>query len=409
MKSPRPSRFLGVWRVFLQDLVQLLEGFTGIVLVFILPPLLLGLVGQLSVVAPPFKVLVAGSPSDDDREVYEELVALLGDISSVEAGTAANEAVDPLADLHTLGLDLIINLEGDAPEEWIMYTAAESRSRLASIRQFAAGLERALHVIEPWATEQARARRAVRQGSAPAGGAPAEPEGLAAETERWATELGALGSFTPRQMMAYYPRALDRTIDLASGTLVLIICFLPFVLAAPSFIREKEAHTLEVMLAAPGIDGRTILAGKCLFVLVVTFVELLLLVVVAESVYSIQVKSGFPAILLLFLPAILATAFLGLTVSALARAQAQIGQASALFFLAITLLTGFFVPLEEASLLIRGLSQLFPLTIVLPVFKAWTVGAQPSGYALALGTAWVQCLVYSVLALAAVRLAIRRV
>ena len=396
MKNSRQSRFLGAWRVFLQDLVQLLEGLPGIVLVFILPPLLLGLVGQISVVAAPFQVLVAGSPGDDDREVYEELVALLGDISSVEASTATNEAVDPLADLHTLGLDLIINLEGDEQEEWIMYTAAESRPRLASIRQFAAGLERALRVIGPWARERARA-------------AQAEPEGLAEETERWATELGALGSFTPRRLMAYYPRALDRTIDLASGTLVLIICFLPFVLAVPSFIREKEAATLGVMLAAPGIDGRTILAGKCLFVLVVTFVELLLLVVVAESVYSIQVKSGFPAMLLLFLPAILATAFLGLTVSALARAQAQIGQASALFFLAITLLTGFFVPLEEASLLIRGLSQLFPLTIVLPVFKAWTVGAQPSGYALALGTAWVQCLVYSVLALAAVRLAIRRV
>ena len=146
-----------------------------------------------------------------------------------------------------------------------------------------------------------------------------------------------------------------------------------------------------------------------LFALVVTLVELLLLLVVAEAVYSIQLKAGFPSMLLLFLPAILATAFLGLTVSALARAQAQVGLASALFFLAIILLTGFFAPLEEASGLVRALSQLFPLTLLLPVFKAWTVGAQPSDYAWAVSGLWVQCVVYGSLSIAAVRLAIRRV
>ena len=191
MKSPGQSRLLGVWRVFVQDLFQLLESFSGIVLVFIVPPLLLGIVGQLSVVAPPFQVLVAGSPTEADREVYDELVALLGDLSTVRVGTSANESVDPLAELDSLRLDLLVNLEGDEPAEWIMYTAASTRSRLASVRQFAAGLERALGVIEDWSAERDAT----------------EPEGIAAETDRWATELGALGSFTPRQMMVYYPRA----------------------------------------------------------------------------------------------------------------------------------------------------------------------------------------------------------
>ena len=277
-----------------------------------------------------------------------------------------------------------------------MYTAEDSRPRLASIRQFVAGLERALRVIEGWARERRRN--------------PDDPELLSEQTARWATELGALGSFTPRQLLAYYPTALDRTTDFAAGTLVLIVCFLPFVLAAPSFVRELESHTLEVLLAAPGIGGRAVLLGKWLFVAVVCMVELLLLMVVIQSVYGIQIKPGFVAMLGLFLPAVLATALMGLSFSILARAQAQVGMASALYFLAITLLTGFLLPLEEASILIRSLSQLFPLTPVLPVFKAWAVGADPGGdYLGALGLLVTQCVGYGALALGALRYSIKRI
>ena len=394
MSGDLSMRLIGAWRVFHQDLVHLLEGFHGIVLVFLLPPLVLGLVGQLGVRAPSLEVLVAGSPRSDDQAVYDEFVALLGDISTVNVHTTDDLAQDPLPELKARGLDLVINLEGDDPGEWVMYTGAESRPRLSSVRRFVAGLERALRVIEEWSGERD----------------PEAAEDLADETERWATELGALGSFTPRQMLAYYPRVLDRTIDLAGGTLVIIICFLPFVLAAPSLIREKEAHTFEVMLSAPGIDGTTVFTGKCLFVLIVTLVELLLLIVVAESVYSIQVKPGFVIMLGLFLPAVLVSAFLGLAVSSLVRAQAQVGMASALYFLAITLFTGFFVPLDESSVVVRALSQLFPSTFVMPVFKAWTVGADPlRAYFPALGGLWLQCGVYGAASIAIFRYAMRRI
>jgi len=384
----------GTWRIFRQDLIQLLDGFHGLVLVFILPTLLLGLVGQLSVQAPPFQIRISGTPAGDEREVYDELIALLGDISTVEFHTREQLALDPLSELKDGGLDLLINLEGDRPREWVLYTAANSRPTLASVRQLASGLERAMRVIEAWADARD----------------PEEVEDLADETLRWGTELGALGSFTPRQLLAYYPAALDRTTDLAAGTLVLIICFLPFVLAAPAFIREREAHTLEVMLAAPGIGGRAVLAGKWLFVVAVTVVELLLLMVVVQSVYGIQIKPGFLGMMGLILPAILATTLLGLAVSMLVRTQAQVGMASALYFLALTLLTGFLLPLDASSVLIRGLSQLFPLTAVMPVFKAWTFGAGPgSAYVSALGLLLAQCLVYGTVAFGALRYAMRRV
>jgi ABC-type multidrug transport system permease subunit len=238
---------------------------------------------------------------------------------------------------------------------------------------------------------------------------PDAQEDLQAEFGRWSTEVGALGAVPPGKLKAYYPRALDRTLDLVASTLVLIICFLPFVLAAPSFIREKEAHTLEILLSAPGIDAPALVTGKSLFVVVVALAELLLLVVLAQSLYGIHVKPGFLTVPLLFLPAILSTALLGLAVSALAVTQAQVGLASALYFLAITLLTGFLVPLDEASGLVRGLSQLFPLTLVRPAFRSWTLGAEPQGLPEALAGLWIQCGVYGAFCLAAVRQALRRI
>ena len=369
----------GALRVFRQDVIQLVVGFNGILLVFVLPTLLLGLVGQLSVQAPPFEVSVLGTPDRAYREVYDEFVALLRDISTVEVDTRPEQTLDPLGELRAGEIDLLINLEAETPREWVMYTAEDSRRNLESVKQLAAGLERALRVIE-------------------------------APDSEWGAEFGALGTFTPRQMFAYYPRALDRTTDIVAGTLVLIICFLPFVLAAPAFIREREAHTLEVLLAAPGIDGRAVLVGKWLFVVVVTMAELLLLMVLIQSLYGIQIKPGFLSMVGMFLPAVLATTLLGLAVSILARTQAQAGMASALYLLAIPLLTGFLLPLDASSVLIRGLSLLFPLTAVVPVFKSWAVGADPGGaYGPALGLLLAQCVVYGVVAFGALRYAIRRI
>ena len=152
------------------------------------------------------------------------------------------------------------------------------------------------------------------------------------------------------------------------------------------------------------------MAGKWLFVVAVTLTELLLLMVVVQSVYGIQIKPGFLGMMGLFLPAVLATTLLGLAVSMLVRTQAQAGMASALYFLAITLLTGFLLPLEASSVLIRGLSQVFPLTAVMPVFKSWTLGADPgSAYGSALWLLLAQCVVYGAAALGALRYAMRRI
>ena len=54
---------LGALRIFRKDLFELLDGARGILLVFVLPSVLLLLVGQIQTQTPPLHMLVAGEPS----------------------------------------------------------------------------------------------------------------------------------------------------------------------------------------------------------------------------------------------------------------------------------------------------------------------------------------------------------
>jgi len=162
-------------------------------------------------------------------------------------------------------------------------------------------------------------------------------------------------------------------------------------------------------LAAPGVGPGTLIAGKTLFALAVTFFNFALMLVLTQSFYSLHLKSGVLRMILFLLPAILSSALLGLTISALSKSQAQTVVSSALYFLGLLLLTGFVYPLERASSVIRALAHLFPLTFVKPTLKGWMQGVQPLELREPSVALWVQCAFFAFLTLLAVRDALRRI
>lgn len=371
---------LGAFRIFRKDLFELLDGARGMLLVFVLPSVLLLLVGQIQTRTPPFRMLVAGEPGDD--RVFDRLVLLLGELSTVEVTTRQQTEIDPLTALRDGGFDLALNVEGESPDDWRIYTAETHRGRLAAVRRLVGGLSRALHL----ATES--------------------DNGL----EDRLREFVAIGTVRPSRLTSYFPLAADPGTDLMAGTMALILCFLPFVLGSPGWIREKQAHTLEVLLAAPTVGPASLVVGKCLYAVLVTLFEFLLMVVLMQSVYGVQVKTGMPWIVLFLLPALLGSALLGLAVSAMVKSHAQSTIAAAVYFFGMSLLSGFFYPVEQASPIVQTLSTAFPLTFVRPLLKAWLVGAVSVGVsARDLGLLWLQCAVIALVAAAAVRGALRRI
>lgn len=371
---------LGALRIFRKDLFELLDGARGILLVFVLPSVLLLLVGQIQTQTPPFRMLVAGEPSDEP--VFDELVGLLQELSTVEVTTRKETTVDPLASLRDEGFDLILNVEGESPDSWRIYTAETHRGRLASVRRLVTGLSRALFVVS-------------------------ESDG---GLEKRLLAFQAIGTVRPGLLASYFPRASDPGTDLMVSTMALILCFLPFVLASPGWIREKQAHTLEILLAAPGVGPGSLVAGKCLYATFVTLFEFLLMIVLMQSVYGLHVKTGVLWVGLFLLPALLGSALLGLAVSATVKSHAQSTIASAVYFFGMSLLSGFFYPVEQASPIVQTFSTAFPLTFVRPFLKAWLIGAVSAGVGSHdVGILWLQCGMIATATVAAVWRALRRI
>ena len=138
----------GSLKILRKDLFELLDGYRGIVLAFVLPSLLLLLVGQLQTSSPPFRMLVAGHPSEDHLDTYDELLDLLGEVSVFEFSTREETVLDPLQVMRHEGFDLVLNIEGDGTDDWPVYAAETHRGRMASLKRLVAGLDRALRLIE---------------------------------------------------------------------------------------------------------------------------------------------------------------------------------------------------------------------------------------------------------------------
>ena len=382
----------GALRVFAKDVFELFHGLRGIALVLVLPPLLLVLVGQLRSQSFPFRVLVAGAPHDTmtgaSAESVRAALRLVGELSSLDVTAQAAPVTNPLATMRAGGWDLLVDAGCDqrrclGPTAWRLYTAETDPSRLAVLKPLVATLERTLAAdkITSESTEPLLERR-----------------------------LEMVAAVPPRSLFVYYPLVEDRSYWLLPMTIALIVCFLPFALAVSTLIREKEAHTLEILLAAPGIRPSTLFAGKCLLPVAVTLFDLLVMLLVVQTVYRVHLKPGVLELAMFVLPAALAATLLGLLVSAAATSQSQALLASAIYFLALTLITGFLLPIGEGSELIRRLSRLLPLTFVLPALRAWMFGAHPLPSFMQ-GLAWLlmQCAVCGVLAALAFRQALRRI
>lgn len=342
---------IGALRVAGKDLLELFWSWRGISLLA-LPLVLLVLVGQLRTELPPVRVLAGGvgpcasAPQQQSPEC--NLVTLVRELANVDLTTQPEPERAPLERLRRDGYDVVMNSSAAGDEEqprWSLYVAETEPGRLARVLNAATGLRAAAALV---------------------------PDG---DPGALLYPLSALQGVELHPAFIYFPAAVDRTLALLPMTIALIICFFPFVLAAPTLVRERDSHMLEVLISAPGTSRVSIFGAKCLVPLGLTLVELLLMLFLLETVFALYIKAGLTALLLFVAPAILASTLLGLAVSAAATSQAQTILAAALYFLCLLVLSGFLYPLEESAAAIRWLSQLFPLTFLLRPLNGWMFGA----------------------------------
>jgi hypothetical protein len=218
------------------------------------------------------------------------------------------------------------------------------------------------------------------------------------------TLLDTLGATTgPSTLTLFHPLVLDRPRALLPEIVALVVCFLPFVLAAQSLLKERESRTAEILLCAPGVTPRTLFAGKVGMPLLIALITFGLAVALLQPVHHLYVKPGLLAILIVIVPAVLASTLIGLAASASAGTAAHATIVSAMYLLMITLFSSFLYPISSQNARLLGVaSSLSPLTFVHPAMKAWMFGA-PVPVVMPLLSLLAQCVVFGTIAAFAYR------
>jgi ABC-type Na+ efflux pump permease subunit len=218
------------------------------------------------------------------------------------------------------------------------------------------------------------------------------------------TLLDAIVAKVPEPTLTlFYPLAAERPRALLPEIVALVACFLPFVIAAQSLLREREARTAEILLAAPGMTPASFFVGKLGLPLLCGLFEFGLIVVLVQLVHHVYVKPGLATMVLVLLPAMGASALLGLATSAWVGSAAHATIVTAMYLLVITLFSGFLYPIashDPRTLL--ALSTVSPLTFVHPAMKSWMFGAPVPFLAPFLG-GFTQLVAYGAIAVAVYR------
>lgn len=166
-----------------------------------------------------------------------------------------------------------------------------------------------------------------------------------------------------------YNPELRSVVTVAPSLLMLVLLLVPPLLIAVSVVREKESGAI-FNIASSTVTRLEFLLGKLIPVVAIGVANGLLLWLVVILWFGVPFRGSVPQFALAIVLYVLATASLGLLVSAAVRTQqaAIIITTIAAVIVAIQF-AGMFAPLETASLFNRGLARLFPAADFLAVVR----------------------------------------
>jgi ABC-type multidrug transport system permease subunit len=363
-----------LFRLVTKEFAEVLLNPRALFITLLVPSLILVLVGRIQIRPPAVKVLVSGMGDCATEESIDETelttYRYLQQLSWVDLACEDALELEPLQRLEQGDYDILVNVNDFMQGRWIVYHADTNPDRVRWGLRLAQGIQ--------------VSRREFTDAAGPT---------------TVLFKMSTLGAMPLRSAFHYFPQSTRRSAAALPGTFGLILCFLPFVITAPSLIRERQGHTLEVLLSAPGANGDSVLVGKCLSCLAVSLVSAILMLFTIQATYQIYIKSDAVLFGLFLILPILSSALLGLIVSAVARTQTQTLLAATVYFLGLLLLSGFLYPLEGSATLVQTLSRFFSFTYLVDPAYTWIFGGDFKRVLSApLAGLLIQCLAYAVIA-----------
>lgn len=275
--------------------------------------------------------------------------------------------VDPSPGVETRALTNRLAASGRFELQGVVpsMAAVEHRFRDASVQQVIAlpsGTDRLLRGVAPLPVQVVTDFADPNMGSIMQGYASAVVRQWHAEA-MGAMAGGAGASGAPRievtTRMRYNP-ALESVNLFVPGLIALILTIVSAMMTAISITREKETGTMEMLLVSP-LRPAAIVAGKVAPYVVLGFVDVLLVLGAARTVFHMPLRGSVVLLLAASLLYIVTALALGIVISTRAQTQRTAMIAALAGLLMPTLmLSGFIFPLDSLPAPLQAISHVVP-------------------------------------------------
>ena len=198
--------------------------------------------------------------------------------------------------------------------------------------------------------------------------------------------------------LRYNPEQIT-ALNIVPGLIGTILMMSTLVITTMSITREREAGTMENLLAMP-VRPIEVMLGKIVPYIGLGYVQVLLIVAVSALAFQVPMRGSLLVLLAALGVFIAGNLALGITFSTVARTQQQAQQLAQFSLLPQMMLSGFMFPFQGMPAWARGVGELLPLTHILRVCRG--VMLKGNGFAEIIPELWPMALFAMVMAVVAV-------
>ncbi len=158
----------------------------------------------------------------------------------------------------------------------------------------------------------------------------------------------------------YYNPELKSVYMFVPGIITILLMLVSAMMTSISITREKELGTMEALLVSPLVPFQ-IIAGKVTPYVVLSFINLIVILLLARFVFMMPVVGSLPLLLAESILFIVMSLALGILISTISKTQQQAMLLSMFALMLPTiLLSGFIFPIENMPIILQYLSHIMP-------------------------------------------------
>jgi ABC-2 type transport system permease protein len=166
----------------------------------------------------------------------------------------------------------------------------------------------------------------------------------------------------------WYNANLNNAQYMIPGLVVVLLTVISMMLSAVNLVREKEIGTLEQLMVTP-LKRHQLLFGKILPFLILTFIEMIVVLLFAQLIFGITVAGSYRLLAGLSFIFLFTTLGLGIFVSAITSTQQQAMFISWFMMVFMLLMSGFFIPIENMPPLLQKITYLNPMRYFMYIIR----------------------------------------